>query len=449
MKMGDYEQIILELFSKNRSKELSSYEVAEYVFKNEASKLGELDSLSAKKAKAKLQRRVLYYLNKLCSDEILVVTRTAAKQQKLFCLSLAHTDDLIMDSAKKRIVIARKAADSPIDSYEAQGIVSRQENTGAHAAAIMLDASYFRSALELKKEAGKALFFVNDCLGIYRFEAALNKHTADELKILIEELDAHAKLAGKQVSCSIDISLADKTKLAQFAASLGNLESLNIVLEYGDRNVVDAATRFVKTNSVTLLNRRICGWSAFIGAAGVYQLTDSMLSYYQKSQCGAMILAKSVVTIDCSKLDSAGLNLVPFITSLTRSLFYSCRQKESQIRHAAPDMVKGEHLASYAASGACYLRLVNTDGHEDALAKIQHHADDFVSNMKSVYQAGFIELPFGIAVTGRAHMPSQVKIYGKLSDEDIERGISQGALVSLEYFSSVKGNQTLASFIGE
>ena len=158
--MHPLEVAILEAFKQQPTKGFSTTELVHAIFTQEYTSINEQIHSQDKKevrrgyaAKGKLHRKLLYHVNSLVDQHLLIVQGTRGKGEKLFRLGFEE-GELVIQEKRQKIVISKPASvTTHIDGYEQQGFVRkfRPESWLHKQNSVMLDCDAFAGTAALQQ----------------------------------------------------------------------------------------------------------------------------------------------------------------------------------------------------------------------------------------------------------------------------------------------------------
>jgi len=223
--MRDTEQSILKVFKANPSKAFDTATLAKIIFPedyiiidNLLETYDKVNMHEAKRRKFRLHRKLLYYLSKLVSEDILKVNSVKEKGEKVFVLS-AEEGEITLEKGYRKIIITK--ANPPlnqIETYEKQKIMKRFEDDAwiSRFNSILIECSKAPSLEKLENLMRECYNNVNDVIALNEFELELNEKSEERMKEFLEKLSSDAINMDKTISMIINPLNADQKRLSAF-----------------------------------------------------------------------------------------------------------------------------------------------------------------------------------------------------------------------------------------
>jgi len=223
--MTSTEYGILSLFKEKPNTELSTGEIVERVFNDEFSEIKDkFDNpisdktriFEAKREKAKLHRKVLYYLNKLTNDDILKIIRQGNKGEKFFSLALSQFEEMQLERNKKHItIIKHDIASSKIEGYREEKVLFKynKESWVNKLNSLLINSAYYNNIDTLYKVINELFSSINDVIALNDFEHIILNNTIDDFKKFLIQIDQDCKDNGKTVCLIFDAKNFKKDQL--------------------------------------------------------------------------------------------------------------------------------------------------------------------------------------------------------------------------------------------
>ncbi|MFW6013574.1 MAG: hypothetical protein ACOCQG_00205 [Candidatus Nanoarchaeia archaeon] len=299
--MHTAEQKIVHLFKDNPTEEFSTKDIVVHLYP-EFCKLTnyydfgnrELDA-KTKERIAKAQRFILYHLNKLVNEEILVVSRIGNKGKKYFILNLESGEELFFKKNKKRILISKPREKAlPINGPENQGLIYRYdaETWTNKVNAILLQSNKF-DIQKLNNTLIECFSYVNDAICLNDFEGIIQETDIQEIEKFFYELTHDCDDYRKNVTIIIDLkniknewAIIDCLKklfeyntdkiTVVFDAKIKHLQDAKAFFEDVVRIFVNAKKRFY------IKNKDLHSPPYILGSAGPYTFTEKDWTNYRK-----------------------------------------------------------------------------------------------------------------------------------------------------------------------
>lgn len=438
--MNPSEHRILSVYKKDPNAVLSTTDLVKQVNPDEYQKIESIlsDKLStkelikkAKRDKAKLHRKLLYYLIKLVDEKVLNIVKQGTKGEKFFTLSLNEGEELVVEKYKKReITISKPRAPSmPTRGYEQSGIVMKLDEPTwiDRLNCIIFEGKVIISTEKLFNIISNSFGLVNDSIGINNFEVFLNSKPEDLIKNL-DKLDADCRDFGKKISLIIDISaIIDSDKAISFIKLFAEAKYVNIFLVFElDTKLLretssfleEAAKSLSKGASLFIKNKALVSSPFCFGSGGVYCFSEpDWKEYTKKIQC--VSCAQSSLIIDIQKFYSSyGFNndvFERFMINCAESLLSANsiqRRKAAEFFDYIVELDSPYSQQAFLLSRN-YLRFINYEflaekfGEDtvfDIIRKIKDKLRDFTFSEETIYKSCGMPTRFKIALASSANI---------------------------------------------
>lgn len=300
MKQTEYN--ILNLFKDNPNNEFSTSKIVKSVFPEEFEKVKTSlsDNISskenikqAKKLKAQLHRRVLYYLNKLIDEGIIELRREGAKGEKFFALGVKDGERFVIDKYKRRIIIEKPIMPAvPIEGYEQKGYVLRHspDNWVERLNSILLESDKQDKLKDYYKLIIDCFSDINDVISLNDFELLLENNSLTDIKNFLSKIDKMCQDYGKKISCTIDMTNVN-SKMNLHDLMSADYNNINFIFDFRIselrdnkeifQRVIDAAC---KTKSMLYFkNQDLHSAPYIVGKAGPYTFNPQEWCIYTKN----------------------------------------------------------------------------------------------------------------------------------------------------------------------
>ncbi len=294
--MNKTEVAILNLFQKFPERELSTSEIVKQVEPG-FEKVNELlnspiknkDMIKeAKLTKAKLHRKVLYYLNKLNYEGIIEVSREGAKGEKFFMLSVSPEEiGFASHIHRTSVYLPSKSISVSFEGYEKEKILLRldQDKWIERINSIILDARYFKKDLsKLRRFVEMCLPFVNDVIAISRCEEFLEQ--SGQVSLMLSKMHSKCSDYDKKISFCVDISRSENKEalLKLIGESVENRwEHFTLVLEVSAKDIQEHPVLFEKilefysknNETIYFKNKSLTDTPYLVGKSGIYTFSET------------------------------------------------------------------------------------------------------------------------------------------------------------------------------
>jgi len=214
---------ILDIFRKDPSLRLTTSQVVSMIEREEFEEIEKVlksdfytreRKKEALRKKAKLHRRILYYLNKLVKANFLSVYGEIGKGEKIFGLSLVPGEEIMIEDLRRiKISIKPPSPALPIEGYEQKGILKKyEEGTWINRVnSILLEGSCFEDLGSLLNYINNSILLINDSLFINEFEKFLGSEKY-EISSFFSKISDFINDFGKRIIFSINLEKIPKEK---------------------------------------------------------------------------------------------------------------------------------------------------------------------------------------------------------------------------------------------
>ncbi len=415
MRKTEYE--ILSFFKKKPNNEFSTSDIVMNVFPSKSielddiikSKISSQEQLKlAKNSKAKLHRRVLYYLNKLIGEGIVELKREGSKGEKFFELGINDDERYIIDKYKRRIVIEKPIMPAvPIEGYEQKSFVHRQnpETWVERLNAILLESERFDNLKDYYKKIIDCFSDVNDVVSLNDFESLFINNTSGSVKRFLSKLDKMCEDYGKTISCIIDMTNIDQ-KFDIYNLLRSKFENINFIFDLrvgelrDNRQFIEKAVEAVsKSNSILYFkNQDLHAAPYMIGAAGPYTFNpDEWVNYIKdvRKDSQGIACAQTSVTIDVYRFWTENKSASQFRSMLMAVVKALLTANSMQRRKSAEYFNVSTKLSSqFLSLSRSYIRFWNYGWRqtgidpEDTMSlikKLDQEVQNFSSSQETIY----------------------------------------------------------------
>ncbi|GIU69486.1 MAG: hypothetical protein KatS3mg002_0722 [Candidatus Woesearchaeota archaeon] len=439
--MKDIESEILNKF-RNEPKEYDTTELAKAIFPEYANIERLINSPDknlrneGKKQKFQLHRKLLYYLNKLVDEHILVVSKIKEKGEKVFVLAIDE-GNIVIEKGYKKITITKPAAVSNyIEKYEKEGLMKKfdEQTWISRLNAIMIECSVV--SLEKSNMLLRELFnSVNDVVAFNDFQ----RYTRSDYESFLQKISQISLDLDKTVTLIINFEDIDLKLFKSFITKYALIASkrINLIFNINSRDlqrhseifehiIREFSERKIKIN---IKNKDLYIAPSIMGRSGMYTFDDQEYLVYTKSIKGR------VIGLSCSQ-SSIALNM---------NKFFEIYNSDSEFRRAIINAAKVLLLANavqrrknneyfrginnqntpYSADfyrfSKNYIRLWNYDWHKDLknnkemislLNSTKEVVENFCISEETIFKSCGIPIRFRIALSS-AFRNFDVKFMGE------------------------------------
>ncbi len=383
--MQKTEQLILDLFRKHSNEELStssivssvepSYTEMELVLKDKYSSREKIKK--SKRSKAKLHRKILYYLTKLTSQETIKLAREGRKGEKFFILNV-EPYDLELSYQPRRIIQPKLSV--PIEGYEQQGIIHRLEASTwiERLNSVLIEATFFNNNIKkLSKFVEATLPVVNDVLCINNFESLTESYK--DLIIFLTRLNSKCSDYGKKVSLNVNFSNNfSKADLFQVIKEVveSNFNNFTFIFDIKPKNLQDNHSFFEKIASlfmkhtlpIYIKNQSLTEAPYILGRAGPYTFSDEEWKIYLsmlKKELYGIVCAQSTIMVDIERFFSSFGESQEVFNDFLKKIADSLLETNSLQRRKSEELfdnlvkLDGKNIRTFFSLGKNYIRFWN------------------------------------------------------------------------------------------
>lgn len=430
--MHDTEEVILNVFKNNSSKELNTEFLAKKVYPQEYSVIESLlqstDRVQihdGKRRKFQVHRKLLYYLNKLIDSRIIRVAKTAEKGEKYFVLE-AGEGDTIIEKGYKRIIITKPTITSTqIDKYESKGVMKKYEEDSwiNRFNSILLDCSKDKDIDKMYGTIIECFTNVNDAIALNEFENILNNSNEKALKEFLDKLTRETDSSNNSVSIIINLSKVNHD-IYQFIEyfSKVNPKKINMVFNLGNKDIQKCSKilehiieKFSDSKiKINFKNDDLCTAPYFKGRAGIYTFDEQEWNVYTKK------FKDKVIGVSCSQSQIA-ININKFFevydtdaefrqailnTAKTLLLANTIQRRKSNEYFRNINNMNHPNSPDFYKFSRDYIRFWNYDWHKDMaenrnlfelIKSAKELVDNFCHSEETIYKSCGIPIRFKIA----------------------------------------------------
>ena len=438
--MRDTEQAILQVFKTNPSKEFETSELAKEIFTEDYAiieeKLRSLDKVNvhdAKRRKFRLHRKLLYYLNKLVAENILLISRIKEKGEKTFALALEEGDITLEKGYKKIIISKPNLPSNQIQLYEKQKIMKKYEEDSwiNRFNSLLIECSKAGTIDRLSVLIHECFNDINDALALNDFELLLNAggkddsadaHFEDIRKFMGRLIEDSVNL-DKTVSIILNPSNADHRALKEFIGYFAsvNPKNINVIFNIDHKELQKLSDTFeyiiaefsrqkIKLN---IKNKEVNSAPFFKGRAGIYNFDEEEWRLYQKSVKGNVFglgCSQSAIAININKFFEEYKTDKEFRTAIMNAakvllLANAIQRRKSNEYFRKINLMNSPYSADFYKFSRNYIRFWNYDWHKDIeennnlfdlIKSTKELVDNFCYSEETIFKSCGIPIRFKI-----------------------------------------------------
>lgn len=450
--MGGLETQIVSLFKDSPSREMSTEDIVHALFPEECDTIREdLDNPvaskervdEAKRSKAKLHRRVLYYLNKLLDDDILSISREGTRGHKHFILALQPGEELTYGK-KKRIVISKPSfSTTHIEGYEQKGIIIKYdpETWVSRLNAVLIESRRFNNLDVLYRSVARCFANVNDVIAFNDFEWIVQSDQASGLAGFLKEMDDDCEDSGRSVCLIIDVTNLEERYLERvfgFLEAYRDLRPRHIRIVFDlshkelrtfERFFTQVAELFAGERLKLYIKNDLLHTAPYVvGRAGPYTFSEKEWREYLATEYGkakGIALGQTSLAIDMKRLFSTYSTTEDFRSVIINALhaLYSAnalQRKRAEDYFRESILLNKPHPDAFFHISRNYLRFWNhtwshpsfpTETLPELMEDIKKDIKEFCHSQRIIYQACGMPTRFDVVFSRafRNFRPSMLK----------------------------------------
>jgi hypothetical protein len=430
--MRDTEEVILNIFKNNLSKELNTEFLVKEIYTQEYKEIEELlnstdrtNVHNGKRRKFQLHRKILYYINKLIESDIIKVSKTVDKGEKYFVLKTEEGDTIIEKGYRKIIITKPTLSTTQIEQYESKGVMRkyREDSWINRFNSILLECSKNSESSRLYNLVKECLTDVNDTVALNEFEYVLREMSEKEITDFLNKICRDTESYDKNMSIILNIASVNN-KIYHFIDEYTNINPkfVNVIFNISNKDlqknskiIEHIIKEFSKQKiKINIKNNDLSIAPYFKGKAGIYNFDDEDWDVYTKKFRG------NVIGVSCSQSQIA--------ISINR--FFEVYHTDVEFRHAVLNAAKtlltanniqrrksneyfrnintlnNPNAADFYKFSRNYIRFWNYDWHKDIqennnlfelIKSTKELVDNFCYSEETVYKSCGIPIRFKIA----------------------------------------------------
>lgn len=432
--MKNSEEEIIELFRSQPNNEFSTYEIISKLYPDEVTEISNMMNVisdketvqKAKRKKAQLHRKILYYLNKLIEDEILKITKEGRKGIKYYSVALEEGEELILRKKKRKIIIQKPNLPAmPIEGYEQQNLLLKYEPATwiNRVNSIILETRKFSSFKELNDAIQACFANINDTVALNDFETFLKNAEEDNHQNFIKKYKQETDDYGKNMTIILDITnLKDKDKVLNFLYVYTKIKPRHITVIFDTRlNELNNNIEFFKEVIELFYNRKIKLYIKnqdlydapyFIGRAGPYTIDPDEWKIYKRQyqdKMAGLVCSMSSVGIDMNRFLTEYKDFNQFrevIMKIAKALLFanSLQRRKSEEYFREIMKISDVYTKEFFYFSKNYIRFWNYGWKEkpetyyfDLLKNTKEIIDNFCSSEETIYLSCGMPMRYKIA----------------------------------------------------
>ncbi|MBW3013396.1 hypothetical protein KY325_00530 [Candidatus Woesearchaeota archaeon] len=366
--MSNLDHNILMLFQKEPYTELSTTEIISIIQKNQHDKLQLIidDKYSsndavkqAKFEKKKLQRQLLYHLNKLVDSGLLKVSKTSPKGQKYFVLGIDSGERVYIDKHNRmhQHISKPNLPHIPLGEHERSGVVAKYEKEDwlGKVNSIFLESNMFTNLREISDIIELCFQNINDCVCLHNFETLVAEHDIEDVVRFLTNLNTNCQDFDKASSCSITLKNVindDKfIELLQKHLKIKNPKInfiFNVSKEDINTKLFENIIELLSSNhqDFFIRNNDVSNVPYFMGNAGPYTIDQKDWQHYKqefKDKLYGFVISQATLLLDMNKLFSKRKDTESFAKIIKKLMFVFNESNDAQrmlSRQLFPELFK-------------------------------------------------------------------------------------------------------------
>jgi hypothetical protein len=430
--MRDTEEIILNIFKNNPTRELNTEFLAKEIYPQEYTHIENLMHSTdkahihdAKRQKFQLHRKLLYYMNKLIENRIIKVAKIAEKGEKYFILQTDEGDTIIEKGYKKIIISKPPIITTYIDQYESRDVIKKYEEDSwiNRFNSIMLECTKITDIERTYSLIIECFTNVNDAIALNEFEAILNSSNEKDLKEFLSKLAKDTENSGKTVSIMINIAQANNN-IYEFLNHYTeiNPKKINIIFNLNNKDlqkhskvIEHIIEKFSDSKiKINFKNNDQSNTPFFKGRAGIYNFDEQAWELYTKQFKGKVIgvsCSQSQIAININKFfetyktDSEFRQAI-LNTAKTLLAANTIQRRKSNEYFRGINNINYPNSADFYKFSRNYIRFWNYDWHKDItenqnifalIQSAKELVDNFCYSEETIFKSCGIPIRFRIA----------------------------------------------------
>ncbi|MBD3259303.1 hypothetical protein GF371_01590 [Candidatus Woesearchaeota archaeon] len=354
--MGNLDHDILMLFQKEPYAELGTTDIIKVVQAEEHDRLQKIidDKYSgletvkqAKSQKKKLNRQLLYHLNKLVNSGLLKVSKTSPKGQKYFVLGIENGEKVYIDKHNRiRQQISKPNIPRiPLGEYETKEIAAKYEKEDwlGKVNSIFLELNMFENLRQISDTIDFCFHNINDCICLHNFESLVAEHDIEDIVRFLAKLNSKCIDFGKTVSCSITLkNIINAEKFIEIIKEIKDLD-INLIFNIAKddintrlfENIIEQLSKnnqdlYIRNNDVSVM-------PYFMGRAGPYTIDQKDWKHYKnefKDKLYGFVISQATLLLDMNKLFEQKRNLENVQKVIKKLMFVFNESNDAQRMHS-------------------------------------------------------------------------------------------------------------------
>jgi hypothetical protein len=430
--MRDTEEIILNIFKDNSTKELNTESLAREIYPQEYALIEDLlrstdkrHMHDGKRRKFQLHRKLLYYLNKLIDSNVIKVARIAEKGEKYFILNAGEGDTIIGKGYKKIIVTKPAITATYMDKHEIKGVMKKYEEDFwiSRFNSVVLECTKIPDINRLYELITEAFTVINDAVALNEFDIILNSSNEKALKEFLDKVSRDTDNFNKTVSIIISLSQANNN-IHNFIEEYSKLKpkKMNIIFNLGNKDIQKCTKilgyifeSFSESKiKINFKNSDIASSPYFKGRAGIYNFDEQDWNIYSKKFKGNITsigCSQSQIAVNVNKFFEMYKTDVEFreaVLDASKTLLYAnmVQRRKSNEYFKSINNINYPHSPDFYKFSRNYIRFWNYDWHKDIqennnlfelIKSTKEIVDNFCYSEETIFKSCGVPIRFRIA----------------------------------------------------
>ncbi|MFT4313266.1 MAG: hypothetical protein ACMXYA_02575 [Candidatus Woesearchaeota archaeon] len=433
--MSSIKHHILELFRDTTQPTLSTSQIVDKLYpslRQSADAILSYQEITPAKRKelmaekARYHRKVLYHLQTLVEEDILVVDTIKGKGEKVFRLLIQPGESITIGSKVERIrFMAQHTPLTPLEKYEASSILYRYEPHvwTERYNALLLEAGLYETTESLAQAVYDAFHIVNDVVGLNDFETFIHRVGVITASEFFEEISRYATDYHKQICLIFDITniLADDViQKFLFILTKSTLDNVSVIFDVTPKEVLLHKDFFFQIGSLfatqhlklNVKNDDMHSAPYIIGRAGPYTISPKKWQTYLRESYAkkmGVVFSQTTVVVDIQKFFTQYSHAKDFellLKDVCKSLFIGVleQQKAQQSPQNVSFQKRLPVSCMYSHSTIRFLHYMQPKDSQFSeiytlLQNMQEHIRQFASMQERLYESCGMPITFDIQLS--------------------------------------------------
>ena len=424
--MHPTERALIRAFNANPQEPQTTTQLVKQVFPTEYATIRQdLQSndqqtlKQAKRTKAKLHRKLLYYLNKLTNKNVLEIADIKERGEKSYRLTITSGELILQDDNETITITSTETPKNYVEKAQEQQLV-HQYNSALHKIdSYAINAKHYPGIAHLRADLNHLYAHIADALLIQNFQTLLNADQ-EALKEGLNQLIADSQ--DYNIAITLQLNLEEHT-LNHADQQLINTYALHhpkrLYLLFSatrkelrsQHNKLSQAIHALAANQikVNLHNQSVDKNTHFMGQAGAYCLDEEHTQQLTKQK--GVIIATGSLAIDCAHQLHANKQQT-LIANCAKTLLTRATTQRRISNRALTGLTTAGPLNKQLSKNTTYLRFWNyelTPEHLSRATRTYEQLQAFCELESRIFSSCGVPINFTI------HLSAAFSHYGKLS----------------------------------